>query len=84
MPWGAVKGGACNTALTQTEVEGRAKPSYWTWWGRVGAREGETKNERSLLCPWQQTEVGFSLFPLEPNDDFREFSSLPRLWVWGC
>ena len=43
----------------------------------MGASEGGTKNERILLCPWQQTEVGF-FFPLEPSDDFREFSSLPR------
>lgn len=38
----------------------------------MGASEGGTRNERILLCPWQQTEVAF--FPLEPSDDFREFS----------
>lgn len=51
----------------------------------MGANEGGTRNERTLLCPWQQTEV-FPPSPatLEPNDDFREFSSVSRLWVWGC
>ena len=53
-------------------------------WGRVGASEGGTRNERILLCPWQQTEVFPPPPALEPNDDFREFSSVPRLWVWSC
>lgn len=53
-----------------------------------GGGEWERGRERQKMKDVYSAHVSKQrwvfLFPLEPNDDFREFSSLPRLWVWGC